>query len=428
MRVLYVNHTGALGGAEHSLLTLLEGLPGDVVPILASPAGRLHERVRALGARTELLPGTSGSFHIHPARTPRAVLDIARSAAAVRAIASRLGVDLIHANSVRAGLIVAPGRAIGNPPAIVHVRDVLPPGMAGTLVRRAVRLGARQTVCISEHVARGFGPRWRGAVIHNAVDLERFDPAASDRVAVRTSLGLGPDDRALGIVAQITPWKEQDDAIAALAGVRRRHPRTRLLLIGEAKFLARDTRFDNRAFETALLEEARRLDVADAVTFLGERADVPALMHALDVVLVPSWEEPFGRSVIEGMAMERAVLATSAGGPREIIDDGVTGVLAPPRDVAAWTRQIVRLLDGDDLRSSLGRAARESLDGHFDAETHVRRIIETYRALLAGRSGPNETSRSSQRSYVQQTVGAGPVCGAARDPQDGLGDDGVNSA
>jgi len=428
VKVLYVNHTGMLGGAEHSLLTLLEGLPDDVVAIVASPAGPLHERARALGARTEVLPGTTGSFRLHPLRTLRAVLDIARSAAAVRAIARRLRVDLIHANSVRAGLITAPVRATGGPPTVVHVRDVIPPGKAGALVRRMVRLGAHRTVCISEHVARSFGADERTEVIHNGVDLGRFDPTAGDRVAQRAALGLDPHDRALGIVAQLTPWKGQDDAIAALAGVRRRHPRTRLLLIGEAKFLARDTRFDNRAFETALLEEARRLDVADAVTFLGERADVPALMHALDVVLVPSWEEPFGRSVIEGMAMERAVLATSAGGPREIIDDGVTGVLAPPRDVAAWTRQIVRLLDGDDLRSSLGRAARESLDGHLDAETHVRRIIETYRALLAGRSGPNETSRSSQRSYVQQTVGAGPVCGAARDPQDGLGDGGVNSA
>ncbi len=382
-----MNHTGKLGGAEHSLLTLLEGLPDEVVPIVASPSGPLPDRVQALGARTEPLPGTSGSFRLDPVRTPRAVLDIARSAAAVRAIAHRFDVDLIHANSVRAGLIAASGRMIGSPPTVVHVRDLIPPGRTGKLVRGAVGCGADKIVCISEHVAGSFGQGARVEVIHNGVDLSRFDPAAGDRAAQRAILGLSADNRALGVVAQITPWKGQDDAIAALAGVRHRHPLVRLLIIGETKFLSPDTRLDNKAFHEALLEKARHLGIEDAVAFLGERPDVPALVHALDMVLVPSWEEPFGRSVIEGMAMERAVLATSVGGPREIIDDGVTGLLAPPRDIAAWTCQIVRLLDDDDLRSRLGHAGRASLMGRFDARTHVRRIVDMYRALLAGPTG-----------------------------------------
>ncbi|HYH87708.1 MAG TPA: glycosyltransferase family 4 protein [Solirubrobacteraceae bacterium] len=384
MKVLYVNHTGALGGAEHSLLTLIEGLPDDVRPIVASPAGPLHTRLAALGVRTELLPGTTASFRLDALGTSRAVWDIARSAAAVRALAHRARVDLIHANSVRAGLIVVAGSALGRRPAIVHVRDVLPGGPAGALVRRTLRLGARQLVCISEHVARSFGPRHRDVtVIPNGVDLVRWDPAAFDRAAGRARLGLTSEDRALGVVAQITPWKGQDDAIAALRTVRRRHPRTRLLLIGEAKFVARGTRFDNRAFHALLVDQARTLGLDEAVSFLGERADVPALVHALDVLLVPSWEEPFGRSVIEGMAMERAVLATSTGGPREIIADGTTGLLAAPRDVASWAEQIARLLDDDELRVRLGRSARASMPGRFDALTHVRRIVELYRTLSA---------------------------------------------
>lgn len=393
MKVLYVNHTAQVGGAEHSLLTLLEGLPGDIVPVLASPAGPLRDRARALGVQDESLPGTAGSFRLHPVRTPHAALEIARSAVVVRAIARRLRVDLIHANSVRAGLIAAPGRALGSPPAAVHVRDVIPPGRTGTLVKGTLELGAREMLCISEHVARSLRRQGRVRVIPNGVDLNRFDPAAGDRSARRAALGLGPEDRALGVVAQITPWKGQDDAIAMLAEVRRTHPRARLLLIGEAKFLSPDTRFDNRAFQASLVDQTRRLGLDDVVTFLGERTDVPALVHALDVVLVPSWEEPFGRSVIEGMAMERAVLATSVGGPCEVVEDGVTGLLAPPHDVKAWTRQIVRLLDDDDLRTRLGSAARASLAGRFDSTTHVRRIVDVYRALLARSAGIGSASR-----------------------------------
>lgn len=382
MRILYVNHTGALGGAEHSLLTLLEGLPRNVVPIVASPTGPLRERAEAMGVRVVALPGTTGSFRLHPVHTPRAVLDIARGGAAVRVAARRLGVDLIHANSVRAGLMAAPGKLLGGPPTVVHVRDVIPPGNAGRLVIRVVHAGGCETVSISQHVAASFGERRGGIVIPNGVNLARFDPATRDRAAQRALLGLDPDELVLGVVAQLTPWKGQDDAIAALARVRRTHPRTRLLLIGEAKFVSRDTRFDNRAFKCALAKQAEELGLGDAVTFLGECADIPALVHALDLVLVPSWEEPFGRSVIEGMAMERAVMATSAGGPREIIDNGVTGVLAPPRDVESWSKQIVRLLDDDKLRERLGRAARASLVGRWDARTHVQRIVAMYSALL----------------------------------------------
>ncbi len=382
MRVLYVNHTAKLGGAEHSLLTLLEGLPDEVVPIVACPAGPLRDRVRALGARVEPLRGTAGSFRLHPVRTPWALADIARSAAALRAIAHRLRADLIHANSVRAGLIAAPGRALGSPPIVVHIRDAIPAGLAGRLVGRAIDLGARETVCISEYVARGTGQRGAVKVIPNGVDLNRFDPATFERAAARATLGLGPAERALGVVAQITPWKGQDDAIAALAEVRHAHPSARLFLVGEAKFVSDDVRFNNPAFRLSLERQATEAGVADAVTFLGERADIPTVLHALDVVLVPSWAEPFGRSVIEGMAMERAVLATSVGGPREIIDDGVTGLLAPPRDVKAWTDQVVRLLDDNDLRANLGRAARASLAGRFDARTHVRWVVDTYREML----------------------------------------------
>ena len=388
MKVLYVNHTGMLGGAEHSLLTLLEGLPDDIAPIVLSPVGPLHERVRALGVRTEILPATTASFRLHPVRTPRALVAIARSAVTVARIAHRLGVDIIHANSVRAGLIAAPGRVTGNPPAVVHVRDVVPPGITGIAVNRAVALGCHRTLCISEHVARRFGGGPGVQVIPNGVDLRRFDPAAGDRAARRAAIGLRPGERALGVIAQLTPWKGQDDAIEALALVRRRNPQARLILVGEAKFLARETRFDNKAFEATLSQRARQLGVLDAVTFLGERSDIPELMHALDVVLVPSWEEPFGRSVIEGMAMQRALVATDVGGPREIIDDGATGLLAPPKDPAVWARLIDRLLNDDELRTRIGGAARTSLVGRFDAGTHVRLVVGAYRDLLSDRDAP----------------------------------------
>jgi glycosyltransferase involved in cell wall biosynthesis len=385
VRILFVDHTGQLGGAEHSMITLLEGLPADVRPVLASPAGPLRDRVRAIGIEAVSLPGTTGSFRLHAVRTPRAVAQIVYSAAAVRSAARRVNADLVHANSVRAGLITVLARTMGAPPTVVHVRDVLPPGHIGTAIRRTILRGAIRTICISEYVARNFAPQPGPGVtvIYNGVDLQRFSPSATDRGRTRAALGIARDEPALGVIAQLTPWKGQDDAVSALAMVRAEHPRTRLFLVGEAKFVGSSVRHDNETYAATLHALAERVGVADAVTFLGERRDVPELLSALDIALVPSWEEPFGRSVIEAMAMERPVIATSVGGPAEIVEHGVTGLLASPRSPADWSESVIRLLADIPLRSALGTRARASLVGRFDQAAHVESTIAVYRAALA---------------------------------------------
>jgi glycosyltransferase involved in cell wall biosynthesis len=383
VKVLIVNHTGVMGGAEHSLLALVAGLPGDVEPVLASPIGPLHGRARALGVRTFAIPGTSGSFRLHPIATPRALVEIARSGGAVRLIARRIKADLVHANSVRAGLFAAVSARTGGPPVVTHVRDILPPGRAAVAVRRTVSGGAQRTICISARVKDAFAPGDRDAVVvHNGVALDVFDPAAHDRTATRAALGLAPTDAVLGVIAQLTPWKGQDDAIAMLALICQTDPTARLLIVGETKFASADTRYDNDAFARRLREQVARLQLVHRVCFLGERADIPALMGALDVLLVPSWEEPFGRTVIEGMAMECAVVASSVGGPAEIIEHGCTGLLEEPRRPAAWAEVVRGLLGDPARRAAMGRSARRALTGRFDQATYVAGVMAVYREAV----------------------------------------------
>src|SRR5207302_5178465 len=97
----------------------------------------------------------------------------------------------------------------------------------------------------------------------------------------------------------------------------------RLLVVGSPKFTSGATRLDNRAYLDELHRLVAELGLDDTVLFLGEREDVPEILAATDLVLVPSWEEPFGRAIVETMAMGVPVIATSIGGPAEIISDGV---------------------------------------------------------------------------------------------------------
>jgi glycosyltransferase involved in cell wall biosynthesis len=212
----------------------------------------------------------------------------------VRRVARGHRAELVHANSIRSGIVVGLARPF--PAAtVVHVRDCLPPGALTTATMRLIAATATTIVANSRYTAqavRTAAPSARLEVVHNPVDLERWDPACIDRTSARVRLAEAGERRLLlGVVAQLSPWKGQDTAIEALKLLRADGIDAHLLLIGSAKFVARATRFDNEDYVERLRALVANAGLEDRVSWLGEREDVPELMRALDVLLLPSWEE-----------------------------------------------------------------------------------------------------------------------------------------
>ena len=386
MRVLFVNHTGRMSGGEHSLVTVLRGLPAPIEAALASPRGELSAAAHAIGLRVLAIPEAEGSLKLHPLRTPLALLAMALAAGGVVRAARAFGADVVHANSIRAGMIAGPAARLAGAPAVTYVRDALPPGRASALALRLVGATASLVLPNSRYTAARFEASSPGAamrVLPSPVDLERFDPGRLDRAAARRNLGIPASTFAFGVVAQITPWKGQDVAIEAVATVKRRHPDVRLLLVGSAKFVGAGVRHDNVAFHRRLEELVRELGVEAEVAFLGERPDVPAVLRGLAALLAPSWEEPLGRAIMEGMAMELPVIATSRGGPPELIEHEVDGLLAPPRQPERWAEAALRLLERPEERRELARRARERALANFGMDAHVRALLSVYDEVLA---------------------------------------------
>jgi glycosyltransferase involved in cell wall biosynthesis len=382
LRVLYVNHTSRISGGELSLLTLLEGLPGSVEATVACPEGPLAERLRSMEVEVLPIRGTDGSLRLHPTRTPRAVAEMGQAALQVRRAAAASKADLVHANSIRAGLIsiTAPGR-----PAVVHVRDCLPPGALSSLTLRALRR-ADALIANSAYTRSTLGAAGAFAdVVYNAVDVSRFAREGLSREEARARLELNGNGPVLAVVAQITPWKGQEDALRMARELLPTHPGLRLLLVGSAKFDSASTRYDNAAYLESLRREAAEPPLAEAVRFLGERDDVPEVLRAVDLLLVPSWEEPFGRAIIEAMAAGVPILATSVGGPPEILGQGEQscGLVLPPKDPRGWATKIKRLLSEQNSLSRMGENGREAAPRRFGVEQHASEVVGVYERVLA---------------------------------------------
>lgn len=388
MRILYVSHTSEVSGGERSLLDLLGGLPGDVEPVVACPDGQLAEAVHAMGIATRRLPGTQLSLKLHPRHTTAAAAQLARSSVSVRRASKEVAADVVHANAIRAGLITAGAKLLRGPPSIVHVRDRLPQGRASRLSLAAIGRGNDLIVANSRYTAAsmaGIASRASQRVVANPVDLERFDPSRIDARSARTSLRLPQDAVILAVVAQITPWKGQDDAIRIAALLRGRGHDVRLLVVGAAKFVDGARRYDNRTYRDSLDTLVDELGLGENVVFAGELEDVPRVLRATDVLLVPSWEEPFGRTVIEAMAMGTPVVATDVGGPAETITDGEDGILLAPRRPELWADAVGGLLADPPRLAVL--AERGVLRAQsFSRERHVAAIVALYLEVASSRA------------------------------------------
>jgi glycosyltransferase involved in cell wall biosynthesis len=382
MHVLYVNHTSRISGGELSLITLLRALPADVRATVACPEGPLAERLRGEGIDVVPVRGTDGSLRLHPTRTARALAEMAQAALQVRKAARAVDADLVHANSIRAGIVAT----ACDRPTVVHVRDCLPAGAISSLSLRAVGR-ADALIANSAYTRSTLGRSGKDAyVIHNAVDLTPFEPPRPGRREARTQLGLGADDGpVLAVVAQITPWKGQDDAIEIARLLLPAHPALKLLLVGSPKFDSASTRYDNASFLAALRRQAAAPELGGAVHFLGERDDVPEVLGAVDLLVAPSWEEPFGRTLIEAMAAGVPVVATDVGGPPEIVAKAGSGMVLPPRRPELWAEAIDRLLADPARLEEMAARGRDAARARFGAERHAQDVLSVYESVLGGR-------------------------------------------
>lgn len=215
-------------------------------------------------------------------------------------------------------------------------------------------------------------------LIGNGIDLSRFDASriGAERVAaLRACVGAGVEDVVCGLVGRLVWEKGYGEVFAAVETLRHRVPNLRVFVAGP--------------FDEAKTDAVTRADVDRAermgITFLGMRDDVDALYAAMDLYVLASHREGWPRSAMEAAATGVPIVATNIRGCRQVVDDGVTGLLVPPHNAGALARAIEQLASDPDLRRSMGQAARRKARSEFDEQSVIATTLSVYEQLLRGR-------------------------------------------
>jgi glycosyltransferase involved in cell wall biosynthesis len=271
------------------------------------------------------------------------------------------------------------GRLLGCP-VVWHVRDLVPEGRALALFRNAADRLPRGIIANSGAVAAQFAGCRAAAythTIHNAVDPARFRPARP-AAEVRESLCLEDGLVLLAMVAHFTRWKGHLLFLEVMARLVEARLPVAGLIVGGSIYRTEG----HRAYEAEVHARCRALGLAGRVRFAGFQENVADFLNAADILVhPPTLPEPFGRVVIEAMALGRPVVAAAAGGILEIVESGVTGLLIPPGDAGAFAAALRPLIEDAALRAALGRRGRARVAKHFDPARHVARIERLYQEI-----------------------------------------------
>jgi glycosyltransferase involved in cell wall biosynthesis len=358
------------------------------------------------------VPAYFARFSRNPWVVARGVIETGLAGRRLAPLIRRVRPDLVHANSVRSGLAAASSLWRSRIPLVWHVRDELPLNAVGRAVRRIAEWRADAIIVVSEAIRQNFATtdtlRARTVVIPNGINLDQ-QPTAD----VREELGLGRTTFVVGVVGQIAVWKRQMDAVEAFAHLATRVPDSHLLIVGVPRF-----RPENYVYLQELRDAVKRLGLGSRVSFLGHREDVLNVMAALDVLVVPSDREPFGRVVLEAMLVGRPVIGTNAGGiPHILGGDGVAGLLVDVGDVEAIAHGLVELATDQARAHRLGSAGQARVRACFDIVDVARQVDELYQQLLVqpkakkvsvASSQENKTGGMAEEAGSKRTVGFGP--------------------
>jgi glycosyltransferase involved in cell wall biosynthesis len=369
-RIAYLIDGLSMGGAERLMGPILQHLSRAhfdpyVCAMQSKDGNLLADEIRALGVPVECLD-------IKRLRDLDAIPRLNK-------YLKRVGADLVHTQLEAANILGNLSAKFLRLPSLctIHVMPSLDVKTRTKLHQRVewfvLRHFCNRVISVSEE-ARAYHIQISGSspeqvtTIYNGIDLSAFVSMddAKEREAVRLELNIPQDANVLVTVAVLRPPKGIQFMIRALPKVLTPHPNTYYLIVGDGPH------------HDALIDEADKAGVSKQVIFAGMRKDVPRLLAASDVFVLPSLTEALPTVLAEAMAARLPVIASRVGGIPEMIANGQNGLLVEPEDPASLSHACIRLLDYPNERPTMGAAGWKIVNQKFSIERQVAQLMELY--------------------------------------------------
>ena len=373
MKVLFVDQSGKLGGAELSLVDVASAFGSDSSVALFEK-GPFLSRLEAAGIDVQLLKNRSIE-----SRKDQGILQGLKTMMQALPLIQELtnlakGYDVIYANTQKAFIFGALAGLIAKRPVVYHLRDILSSDHFSRInIKVAVFMANHlsQIVIANSHAtAQAFiqsgGKPDLVKVIYNGFDPEMYQSSPADRARLRQELHL-EDKFVIGQFSRLSPWKGQHVLLDALAQC----PESVVgVFVGAALFGEDD-------YAEKIKQQVADLGLSNRVHFLGFRSDIPQLMGACDVVAHTSTApEPFGRVIIEGMLCGKPVIVANAGGATELVTHRETGWMVEPGDSQQLAKTVIECFENQELRELIACNAHTHACQNFHVDRLKEEILE----------------------------------------------------
>jgi len=364
--ILFLCAFSKIGGAERVLLTIAEHITeeGYFPYLIAQEEGPLTESFVKLGGKVFILK-------LPAWRKFKNIFKRYLATRRICAIVRSEGIDLIYANTYRLNpyaLVVARACKIK---AATAVHDIIErKHVVNFLLHKS-----RYLITPSNYVRSRFGNiRPKVFVVPNAIDVGRF--CAAGKGNIRREFGISPDAFLIVMVANFVERKGHKFFIEAASRLKSMAEDIKFMIVG-------DSVYGGPLTMEALKNFARQKRAESSIIFTGARSDIPEILNAADLLIVPSEIEPFSLAAIEAMAAKLPVIANiKSGGPTEIIDDGRTGILVDCSDTDALVEAVLKLIKDQPLRISLAEAGYKKAKEKFDIPVFMRNMQKLLQEVL----------------------------------------------
>lgn len=365
-----MNKVAEFGGAEKSLLILGQDIQRyhyRPVVVLGSE-GPLQKRLEQLNIKVYVYPLDFPHLK-NPVPFLKSIYFLIR-------IIKKEEIKLIHSNTLwdnQYGVIAAKMTRI---PHILHVRGF---SEEKSSWKDLYHMGS-MAICNSEHTRDIFLKnskfRKRAEVIYNSVDVEEFKSDNKKRFEIREYYGFRDADFVMGMAGRLTEEKGQLALLKVLLPILEKEPKYKILIAGDEKV------HPESKYTEQIISFIKKNDLGRNVILTGFLEDMNGFYNAVDLFLLPSFREPFGRVLIEAMATETPVIASRVGGVPEVVDHEINGYLIQPGDVDSWRKGINDLANDNLLRCQLGESGRKKVIEKFTLHHTTSKIVSIYNELI----------------------------------------------